>query len=175
MKLKKEDYIIGTVLLLILFIGLFTIRFANYEGNTSNLWVAAQGHPSYFNNIPNFGNYGPILPYMMKLPLLFYNHPYTIFFSLILFHIGSSYLIYLIGKEFFNDYTGIVALLLYAFSTHNLKNTLLGWSHNFIPFFALLFIYSIYKIKFKKNTKYYIALFGSLSVMMQIHIMSLYK
>ncbi len=62
----------------------------------------------------------PGYPFFIGLIYLITPHPYLVVFIQIFINTGSVYLIYLIGKEIFNEETGLIASLIFAFEPDHL-------------------------------------------------------
>lgn len=92
-----------------------------------------------------------------------------------LFSVATAFLIYIVGKKFFDTAAGLFAAGLYAVSPLVINYSHSSWNPNVLPFFALLLIYIIYCAKdAQKPWKYY--LFGGflLGIAMQLHYLSLF-
>ena len=64
-----------------------------------------------------------------------------------LFSVATVYLIYLVGKKFFDTDAGLFAAGLYAVSPLVINYSHSSWNPNVLPFFALLLVYTIYSAK----------------------------
>ncbi|MFH0870489.1 MAG: glycosyltransferase family 39 protein [archaeon] len=115
--------------------------------------------------------YGSFMPYLFSLFLLVWNNNiYTLFlFGLVLWGTAAVF-VYLIGKEFFNRYAGIISAMLVCFhtfsvfsTTHNMNGS---WS---APFIAML-VYSVFRIKFKDDSRFWILAFASTAILLQVHV-----
>ncbi len=89
---------------------------------------------------------GPIYYYFM-LPFLwlFRLNPVGPAIMVALFGVATVYLIYHVAKEFFDKTAGLIAATLYALSPLVIAYSRSSWNPNLVPFFALLYIYSLYK------------------------------
>jgi len=89
---------------------------------------------------------GPIYYYFM-IPFLwlFRLDPVGPAVMVALFGIATVFLVYKVGKEFFNREAGLIASLLYALSPLVIAYSRSSWNPNLVPFFSLLYIYSLYK------------------------------
>jgi 4-amino-4-deoxy-L-arabinose transferase-like glycosyltransferase len=91
-----------------------------------------------------------------------------------LFGIATVWLIYIIGKDFFNTKVGLMAALIYAISPLVITYSRSSWNPNPMPFFSLLTLYCLYKALNKNSLKLFFAsgiLFG---VTMQLHYLALF-
>ena len=86
-----------------------------------------------------------------------------------LFGIATVYLVYKVGKDFFDFRTGITAALLYALSPIVIAYSRSSWNPNVVPFFATLLVYLLFKFSREyKNT--YVCLAGvCLGIGIQLH------
>ena len=89
---------------------------------------------------------GPIYYYFM-LPFLwaFRLNPAGPAVMVALFGVATVYLVYKVGKEFFNQTAGLMAAVLYSLSPLVIAYSRSSWNPNLVPFFALLYIYSLYR------------------------------
>lgn len=118
---------------------------------------------------------GPIYYYMMA-PFLWLARfdPVGPAIMVALFAIATIYLVYLVGKEFFNSWTGLIAALFYAVSPVVIFHSRSSWNPNIMPFFALLFIYSLFKLVRKQDYRFLLVASFSLAVALQSHYLSLF-
>jgi 4-amino-4-deoxy-L-arabinose transferase-like glycosyltransferase len=63
-----------------------------------------------------------------------------------LFGIATVFLVYQVGKEFFNYKVGLIAASLYAISPLTIAYSRSSWNPNLMPFFCLLIIWLTWKI-----------------------------
>lgn len=87
---------------------------------------------------------GPIYYYFM-LPFLwaFQLNPVGPAVMVALFGIATVYLVYRFGQEFFNQAAGLFAASIYALSPLVIAFSRSSWNPNLVPFFSLLYIYSL--------------------------------
>ena len=91
--------------------------------------------------------HGPLFYYfMVPFYLLFSGNPLGLMAPFIFFGLGCIYLAYLVGKNFFNQYVGLIAALLYATSYEAIVYS--RWLSNppLACFFSLLLFYSIHQV-----------------------------
>lgn len=62
-----------------------------------------------------------------------------------LFGIATIYLVYRVGREFFNPLVGIIAASLYTVSPLVVAYSRSSWNPNLVPFFSTLFIYLLWR------------------------------
>lgn len=90
---------------------------------------------------------GPIYYYFM-LPFLWAWHldPVGPAIMVALFGIATILLVYKTGKDFFDEWTGLIAASIYAVSPLIIAYSRSSWNPNVVPFFALSLIYYLWKL-----------------------------
>lgn len=78
-------------------------------------------------------------------------------------------IIYLIGKEMFNTFTGIALGILYAVSPTIVTQDRTLWEPTIVPFFVALFIFSLYKVQHKKQYFFFPVAGAAVGVLLQLH------
>lgn len=113
---------------------------------------------------------GPIYYYFMAPFLwLFRLDPVGPAVMVALFGIATVFLVYFVGKEFFNEKVGIFASALYTVSPIIIASSRSSWNPNILPFFAILTIFFVYKFV-QKNSLRYLLLAGLLiGIAVQLH------
>jgi 4-amino-4-deoxy-L-arabinose transferase-like glycosyltransferase len=86
-----------------------------------------------------------------------------------LFGIGTIYLVYRAGTDFFNKKAAVFAVSLYAISPLVIAYSRSSWNPNLVPFFSLLYIYSLYKAVKTEKMKWYLLVGLSVGVGLQLH------
>lgn len=118
---------------------------------------------------------GPIYYYFMApFLLLFGYNPVGPAVMVAIFGIATVWLIYRIGKEFFNERAGLVCAFLYALSPLVVAYSRSSWNPNPMPFFSLLFIYFLYKATEQKKTLYFLVSGFFLGIAMQLHYLAVF-
>ena len=134
------------------------------EGNLTLLGPRASAADFYL---------GPIYYYFMA-PFLYvfrYN-PVGPAIMVALFGIATVYLVYKIGKEFFNTKVGLFAASLYAVSPIVIAYSRSSWNPNPMPFFTLLTLYFLYKGVIGNKSRFFILSGLFLGIAMQLHYLS---
>ena len=178
---KKFRGILGSWGILLILIGAALLRFhrlgfVNLEGHTESLINMAHDlvyrgvHPGCFLPLGNFGHYGPILVYLFAPVMALTKSPYSVFVFTIVLHLAATYLLYRLIADFFGRRGALAAAVLYAFSFYSLTHSRLASPENLLPFFVLLFMYSLLAVKLKRLSRYYVPLFVSCAVFLQIHV-----
>lgn len=119
---------------------------------------------------------GPFYYYLITPFLLLFNYdPVGPAVMVALIGTATVLLIYLVGKKFFGFAAGIFASALYAVSPLVLAYSHSSWNPDILPFFALLFIYTIYiAVKKSKSWKYFFLSGFLLGICLQLHYLSLF-
>jgi len=108
---------------------------------------------------------GPFFYYLIAPSLLLANFSPigpAIFIALI--NIAAVYLVYFIGKKWFNKSTGLISAFIFAISPVAIKYSNFIWNPNIMAFFSLLFVYFFFEAFRTKKYKNFI--FASLSFVM---------
>jgi 4-amino-4-deoxy-L-arabinose transferase-like glycosyltransferase len=135
------------------------------------------GHLTLLGPTSSVGGFflGPIYYYFMAPFLWLFNYnPVGPAVMVALFGIATVWLIYIVGKDFFNAKVGLMAALIYAISPLVITYSRSSWNPNPLPFFSLLTLYCLYKALTKNSLKlFFIAgiLFG---IAMQLHYLALF-
>ncbi|MFC1727715.1 ArnT family glycosyltransferase [Patescibacteria group bacterium] len=118
---------------------------------------------------------GPIY-YFFMIPFLwvFKLDPVGPAVMVALFGLATIFLIYRVGKQFFDVKVGLLAAAFYAVSPLMIAYNRSSWNPNIMPFFSLLAIYSIWRVAVKKQG-YYLGLIGlCLGVAFQLHYLAVF-
>jgi len=124
------------------------------------------GHLTLLGPTSSVGGFflGPIYYYFMAPFLWLFNYnPVGPAVMVALFGIATVWLIYIVGKDFFNAKVGLMAALIYAISPLVIVYSRSSWNPNPMPFFSLLILYSLYKALKRSSLKLFFAvgiLFG---------------
>lgn len=120
----------------------------------------------------SFGNLylGPIYYYMMIIPLwLTRLDPVGPAMMVASFGVASIFLVYLLGREFFDRAAGLTAAALYSASHLIIVHTRSSWNPNPVPLFALLTIYALWRIARYKDAKWIVLIGVCLGIIFQLH------
>lgn len=117
---------------------------------------------------------GPLYYYMMAPALWFANYsPVGPAVMIAVLGVVTIWFVYHIGKEWFGRWAGIVAAFLYAISPTVIIYSRSSWNPNIMPFFALLTIYSIWKL-WRENKWAWLIIAGvSYAFVLQSHYLGL--
>lgn len=113
---------------------------------------------------------GPIYYYFM-LPFLWFFRldPVGPAVMVALFGVGTVCLLYKVGRDFFDQKTGLMAALLYALSPLVIAYSRSSWNPNLVPFFSLALIYTLWLVVEKDKWKYLFLTGLFLGIGLQLH------
>lgn len=175
---------INPVLLFILFLGLFLrayrikdyITFLGDEGrDVLVVWEILHGNLTLLGPTSSVGGFflGPIYYYFMAPFLWLFNYdPMGPAVMVALFGLATIYLIYHMGKEFFNEKSALAAAFLYAISPIIIIYSRSSWNPNIMPFFSLSALYTLYKGVSKNKSWFFIICGILLGIAMQLHYLA---
>ena len=135
-----------------------------------------QGHFLAIGPQTSVGNMylGPFYYYLMAPSLLFANfNPVGPSIMVAMFGIATTFLLWRFGRQLFSNQSGLLAAFLFAISPVAIKYNSFSWNPNVMPFFALLFSYSLYQIAFLNKYKYSLLLSISFILCLNSHYLSL--
>ncbi len=171
-----SSWAIFFILLLAALLRFYRLGYVNLEGHTEALvnltydLVHNGIYPAHFLPLGNFGHYGPLLLYLFAPVMMLTKNPYSVFVFTIVLHLAATYLLYRLIADFFGRGGALIAAALYAFSFYSMAHSRLPSPENLLPFFVLLFMYSLFAVKLKESPVYYVTLFASMAAFLQIHI-----
>lgn len=180
---KKELIILFAILAVGAFLRLYKIdQYMNFLGDEGRdaiivRRIFAEGHPPLIGPGTSVGNMylGPIYYYMMALPLLLANYsPVGPAIMIAVLGIITIAFVWLVGRSWFGRMGGIVASALYAISPTVVFYSMSSWNPNIMPFFALLCIYSIWKVWKWKQFGWLMITGISLAFVLQSHYLGLF-
>jgi len=181
-KLLNPKLLLVLILLLAAFLRLYRIAdYMTFLGDQGRDVLIAynilHGHLTLLGPTSSVGGFflGPIYYYFMAPFLWLSNYnPVGPAVMIALFGIATVWLIYIVGKDFFNAKVGLIAALLYAISPIVVAYSRFSWNPNLMPFFSLLTLYLVYKALKNNSLKaFFISgiLFG---IAMQLHYLSIF-
>ncbi len=128
------------------------------------------GPPTSIGNI----YLGPLYYYMMFVPMVLTNlNPVSAALMNAFIGIATVFFIYYLGKVWFGKAEGLIAGYLYAISPVTIIYSRSSWNPNPTPFFALLCIFSLYRLNKSGNFKWLILTGFSIAAAMQMHYLAL--
>ncbi|HWA52061.1 MAG TPA: glycosyltransferase family 39 protein [Patescibacteria group bacterium] len=183
---KLEFVLLLTVLLVGAFARLYKIdqymTFLGDEGRDVIIVrrIFTQLHPPLIGPGTSIGNMylGPAYYYMMALPLLIFNfNPVGPAIFIAILGLITILFLWKVIREWFPtkkiNYGALVASFLYAISPVIIIYSRSSWNPNIMPFFALLTVYSIWKVWVTKNFKWLIITGISYACCLQSHYLGL--
>lgn len=177
---KKENILILIILILAAFLRLYKIQdymtFLGDEGrDVLVVYGILHGNFTLLGPTASVGGFflGPIYYYFMAPFLWLFNYdPVGPAVMVGLFGIATVWLVYKVGKDFFNTTAGLIAALIYAISPLVIAYSRSSWNPNPMPFFAILSIYLLVKAEIKSSIKYFLTVGFLLGIMMQLHYLA---
>jgi len=113
---------------------------------------------------------GPIYYYFMAPFLWLWNlNPVGPAVMVALFGVATIYLLYRVGTDFVSRSTGYIAALLYAIAPLVVAHSRSSWNPNIVPFFSLLYIYSLWKAQESRKVRWLFVAGISFGVGIQLH------
>jgi 4-amino-4-deoxy-L-arabinose transferase-like glycosyltransferase len=183
MKKKVSLILLIAILLLAAFLRLYMISdYMTFLGDEGRDMLVAkgilEGDFTLLGPRASAGDFflGPIYYYMIAPWLwLFRYDPVGPSVMVGLLSVVTTWLIYFVGKKWFNQATGMFAAALYAVSPVVINYSHSSWNPNVLPFFSLLLLFLLVKaITLAKATKYFIAVGLLLGIALQLHYLALF-
>lgn len=117
---------------------------------------------------------GPLYYYMMAPALLFSNFsPVGPAVMIALLGVVTVGFVWFVAREWFGRFAGLIAAFLYSLSPVVIIYSRSSWNPNIMPFFALLFIYSVWKMWHDRSWKWIPVIDLSFSFALQSHYLAL--
>jgi hypothetical protein len=113
---------------------------------------------------------GPLYYYLVAIPYAFSTNPVVGVAFLNLLGVLSIYLTYLLGKEMFGVLVGLIAATLYAVFPMAVLSGKALWNPGFIPFFATLFLLTLWRFLVGRRPWALALTLFLLGVLLQIHM-----
>ncbi len=181
-KNKVELIILGAILLIGGFFRLYKISeymtFLGDEGRDMILIrrIFTELHPPLIGPGTSVGGMylGPLYYYLMAIPLLVSGFsPVGPSVTVAIIGLATIMLVWFIGRKWFDKTTGLIAAGLYAISPTVIYFSRSSWNPNVMPFFALLSVYSIWKVWKERKFNWSIILGISYAFVLQSHYLGL--
>lgn len=133
------------------------------------------GHLTLLGPTASVGGFflGPIYYYLMA-PFFFLSHyhPAGPGYMVAFFGLATIYLIYWLGKNFFNEKVGLISAFLYSIAPIIIFYSRSSWNPNVLPFFTLASLIMVYKA-LERNSKLLFILTGFLlGICLQLHYLA---
>ncbi len=138
--------------------------------------ILVDHHIPLLGPVTSIGNIydGPLYYYMMAISMAIgWLNPLSAAVMVAIIGIVTVGLVYYLARVWFGKVPALIASFLYAISPITIIYSRSSWNPNPAPFFALLSIISLYKLRLTKNS-YWLILTGiSLAFAVQMHFLSL--
>jgi 4-amino-4-deoxy-L-arabinose transferase-like glycosyltransferase len=179
---KKELIILGFILLVASFCRLCKISsymtFLGDEGRDVIIVrrLLVEGHPPLIGPGTSIGNMylGPLYYYMMAPALLLANFsPIGPAVMIAVLGIITVAFVWWVGRLWFDRKVGLIAAGLYAISPTIIYYSRSSWNPNIMPFFALLSVFSVWKVWRQKRFNWLIVMGISFAFVLQSHYLGL--
>lgn len=173
LSLIKKNWIILTIIVIAAILRLYRISdYMEFLGDQSRDVSIIRdffknGNLFFIGPQTSIGNMylGPFFYYLIAPALLLANFsPVGPAVFIALFSIATVYLIYFVGKRWFNQSVGTISAFLFAISPVVIKYSNFIWNPNIMPFFSLLFIYFFFESF--RTKKYHLFMYASLAFVM---------
>lgn len=181
-KNKAELIILGILLLVGGFLRIYRISeymtFLGDEGRDVIIVrrIFTEAHPPLIGPGTSVGSMylGPLYYYMMAIPLLLAGFsPVGPAIMVALLSVATIAFIWWAGRSWFGKTTGLIAAGLYAISPTVITFSHSSWNPNIMPFFALLSVFSVWKIWQKKEYNWLVVAGVSFAFVLQSHYLGL--
>ncbi|MFZ5366013.1 MAG: ArnT family glycosyltransferase [Patescibacteria group bacterium] len=154
------------------------MTFLGDEGRDALVWLrmVRDGKFTLIGPMTSIGNMylGPLYYYLM-LPffVLFFLSPVGPAVGVALFSLATIFLLWWIGRKWFDEKVGLIAALLYAISPVVIIYSRSSWNPNVMPFFSLLTIWGVWQFWQKGNFFWLPGVGITLSFALQSHYLGL--
>lgn len=177
---KIEIGILLVILLLASFMRLYRISdYMTFLGDEGRDAIVAKdilhGHFTLLGPRASAGDFflGPVYYYLMAPFLLLSNYdPVGPAIMVALFGIVTVFLVYYVGKHFFNRDAALIGACLYAVSPLVIAYSRSSWNPNLMPFASLILIYLLYKAVTKQSLKLFLFIGFVLGIAIQLHYLT---
>lgn len=179
---SKYNLPIFLILLVAAFMRLYRIgdylTFLGDEGrDVLVVYNILHGHLTLLGPTASVGGFflGPIYYYFMAPFLwLFQYNPVGPAVMIALAGIVTVWFVYVVGTQFFDRTTGIIAALLMAISPLVLVYSRSSWNPNLMPLTTLLLLFVLYKAVKKNSSKFYLLAGVLLGIALQLHYIEVF-
>jgi 4-amino-4-deoxy-L-arabinose transferase-like glycosyltransferase len=183
MKKKLSLVCLVAIILLAVYLRLYMIAdYMTFLGDEGRDVLVAKGilsgHFTLLGPRASAGDFflGPIYYYMITPWLwLFQYDPVGPAVMVGLLSVVTVWLIYFVGKQWFDERTGLIAAALYTVSPVVIAYSRSSWNPNVLPFFSLLLIFVLFKgVTLSKGWKYFVLTGFLLGIALQLHYLALF-
>ena len=179
-RLNWELISIISILVLGLFLRLYKIKdylvFLGDEGRDALVvWNILHGDLTLLGPTASVGGFflGPFYYYLMA-PFLWLSRYDPVGPAIMVAIIGvvTIYLVYSIGKDFFNVKAGLISALLYAISPIVIIYSRSSWNPNVFPFFTIITLFTLYRAVVKNKWWLFVLAGLFMGLSLQIHYLA---
>ncbi len=179
---KKEFWILLAILVIAAVFRLYKIdQYMTFLGDEGRDVVIVRRiftelHPPLIGPGTSIGGMylGPLYYYMMAIPLLIANFsPVGPAVMVAILGIITVAFVWWVGRDWIGKTAGLIAAALYAISPTVIYYSRSSWNPNIMPFFALLSIYSIWKVWREKKFNWIIVMGIAVAFALQSHYLGL--
>ncbi len=174
---SKGEWLILLVVALAFLLRIWPLGYMAYAGEANRIsfitydFIHEGKIPRYgYDNWNFYGHYGPMPYYIFSFFSLLSTAPFSPVLLTILLSTVTTYVLYRIGKDFWDKRVGFIAALLWATSHLSVITSRTAFTVNIAPVFVSLFFYSLLVLLHKKKSAYYVLLFLLAGIILQIHI-----
>ena len=131
--------------------------------------------PVFIGPVTSIGNMylGPFYYYfMLPFLLLSYPSPMGPAYGVAILSLIAVFLLFKITEKIFDRKTALIASLFFALSSTVVEYSRFSWNPNIAPFFGLMIFYFTY-MAWKKDSKYWLGVAISFSLIIQLHYVAL--
>jgi len=177
-----EFWVVFSILIIGAFLRLYKIdqymTFLGDEGRDVIIVrrLLTEGHPPLIGPGTSIGNMylGPLYYYIMAPALLLaFFSPVGPAVQIAILGIITIWFVWYAGRKWFGKTASVIAAGLYAISPTIIIYSRSSWNPNIMPFFALLCIYSIWKVWKEKNFNWLLVFGMSFAAAIQSHYLAL--
>ncbi len=118
------------------------------------------------------GYLGPAYYYLLAVPASISADPIAGGYFVALLSVLSVYLCYVLARDLFGTRTSAIAAVLYAAAPYSVRYSSFIWNPNLLPFFTAIMLISTVRV-IRGDSRYAVLVFGSLAIMLQLHLTSL--
>lgn len=138
--------------------------------------LLVEGDPILVGPGTSIGNMylGPLYYYMMAIPLFLANYsPVGPAAMVAALGVLTVFFVWFVARRWFGKTAAFISSFLYAISPTIIIYSRSSWNPNIMPFFALLVVYSIWKVWYEKETSWIIVVALSFAFTLQSHYLGL--
>ena len=171
--MNKKKVVLVLIILLSLFLRLYGLEYSIYDHETVDPILRSQEILSGELYLGGFGgnqSFGPLLYYVLILPLLISKTIPFIYGFLGVLNTLSVIFLYFLLKSFFNEDIALVSTLLFAVSPWHIFYSRFVWNPNFLPLFVIIFFYFVFSAYYNRSKSGFLFSIFLFMVMLNFHL-----